>query len=268
MTFCAKILLCFLCFGAFVAPQATMLSDAWREYDYQNFSGAYRLFGTVISQKTASQPDIQMARYGQALVVQYRIPGGDAKKALPLYKQVLAQVGDTNLLSPALYLNIAKAYRSQNRAGFDSASLWLKNILSRYPGSLYAHEAALETAYLLSYTQTKKDFLASIDFLKAYCAQYPSNAFASTMYLFNSSLALGMKNYELGRDQLIMADSVGVINIRRRPTVVYQIGYISEKILHDKASALKYYNKLIESYPTDQRITYCQMRIDALKEQP
>jgi two-component system nitrogen regulation response regulator GlnG len=75
-----------------------MLDSAWREYEYQNFGGAARLFSLIQRDRAATADERLQARIGTAMVVHYRIPGGDPQRAIPLYRAILDSLGDAHPL--------------------------------------------------------------------------------------------------------------------------------------------------------------------------
>jgi tetratricopeptide (TPR) repeat protein len=251
---------------SFVVPSFAKdgLSDGWREYDYQNFDGAERIFKEVLNDRATPADQALQARIGVAMVVHYRMPGGDPARALPLYRAVLDSLPPQHPARPNLLLLIGRAYAQMKKPMNDSARVYFEKILAEYPGTIESDEAALEKAYILSLVQAERDFRAAMRFLEEYCAASPNNTLASTMHYFCARLSMSLADFPLARAHLIIADSLGVVNIRNRPVVIYQIAFISDKKLNDPATARKYYRKLIEKYATDGRVFYSQMRLKEL----
>jgi tetratricopeptide (TPR) repeat protein len=240
------------------------ISDAWREYDYQNFDGAARIFGEVLKDRAAAPEQRIQARLGIAMVVHYRIPGGDPERAIPMYRAVLDSLPRESAVRPNVLLLIGRAYAQMKKPMHDSAQVYFRKIDAEYPGTVESDEAALEQAYILSYRQTEPDFRNAIRFLQEYCDRSPGNTLASTMHMFCARLAQSLKDLPLARAHLIVADSLGVVNIRNRPIVMYQIAFISDTKLNDPATAKKYYRKLITTYSTDGHAFFCKMRLKEL----
>jgi len=243
-----------------------MLAEAWKEYEYQNFPAADRLFDRALEATDADAESGIQARLGKAMVVHFRVPGGNPGDAIALYQEVLADIGPDHKVTPNIHLLIGKAYRALDEPELDSARAYLEIVLSEAGGTIEADEAALETAYTHSYKQDRENFMLAIDFLQDYLSKNPGCAMASTMYLFCAKLFMHMKDYEKARENLIHADSLGVANLKYKPTVLFQIAYISEVELRDTATAYRYYRKLTRKHPLDSRTYFSELRVKAFED--
>ncbi|MBD3344483.1 MAG: tetratricopeptide repeat protein [Chitinivibrionales bacterium] len=239
------------------------LGDAWREYNYQNWHKADQLFSQIIKESQSPDEVIQ-AKIGQAMIVHFRIPGGKPDKALDMYNEILHEIGPSHKVSSNLYLLMGRAYMGFNEPDTASAKKHFEWIFAHDAGSNEAHEAALEMAFIKSYVHDRDYIIEAINYLQNYCTRYPENPLVGTMMGFCANLAINVKEYEKARQYLVAWDSIGVMNVRYKSAVVYQIARMSEEALNDTATAVKYYKKLVTEYESDNRLYFSQLRLKAL----
>jgi tetratricopeptide (TPR) repeat protein len=249
-------------------PANPLLSEALKEYGFQNFNRAAQLFSVVIKDKNSTPDEKIQARLGAIMVIHYQMPGGNPQKALVLYKQLAAKIPADHFLLPNIYLFIGRAFFNRETPQADSATVWFDKIITRYPGTICAHEAVLEKAYIALGAHDLKKAAEAVGILEKYLSAYPTNPFAGTMHGVASSIAMTILNdYALARTHLIAAYDVGVVNVFSRGTILFQIAQISEKKLHDPTVAVNYYQKLIAEEPNDFRVYYSRLRIKALSKE-
>ncbi|MBD3319461.1 MAG: tetratricopeptide repeat protein [Chitinivibrionales bacterium] len=258
------VLIVALLFSAVLPLQAeSLLQEAWREYNYQNWHRADQIFSQIIDESDIPD-DVIQAKIGEAMIVHFKIPGGRPGKAIGMYEEILQDVGPSHAVSPNLNLLMGRAYMALRKPDIASAKKHFEKILTDNPGSIEAHEAALEMAYIKSYVHDYNYFMDAINFLQKYCTRYPENPLAGTMMGLCANLALDLKEYEHARSYLIAWDSIGVMNVRYKSAVVYQIARMSEEVLGDTATAITYYQKLAREYESDNRLYFSQLRLKAL----
>lgn len=78
----------------------------------------------------------------------------------------------------------------------------------------------------------------------------PAFSAAVHWYLGNEYIA-SLLDYRQAVLHLSIADRQGLVSLKYRPTVKYQIARIYHKKLNDPEKALKYYRKFVQDYPND-----------------
>ena len=132
---------------------AASLDSAWIEYRFQNWRRADELFGRVLRDRTADARDRLAARIGQALTVQYRMPGARPEKAAAMYRALLGELGDTHPLALQLRLFLGQSCAQMRPADTLQAHAQFDSVIAG-PDALLAGQAVVDRARLMVRTPT------------------------------------------------------------------------------------------------------------------
>ena len=214
-----------------------------------------------------------MATYGLATVWDLRRPGEDPKKATQLYKEILAAAPDSPMipwteLALARQMHLVPVGQEPDYAAVNQA---YQHILDKFPGHLAAKEAFL---YLQSIQLAKlepKSTRAAVAKLEDFVAR-EKKEFLSPAW---SLLAVGYTT--LGdQEKRLLAEKNSFETTEVDPSdpfiefawAYWNLGTIAEFEVGDFDLARKYYNLLLEKYPTDRLGYGCEQalaRMDALE---
>jgi tetratricopeptide (TPR) repeat protein len=245
---------------------AEMLDKGWEEYWLQNFSAADKIFQSILKNGGASREEMAEAKLGRAMIVNYQMPGRNPQKAVSLYAAVIPEIESEDLKAQTMIL-LARAY-GENAATADSALGWLSRVIAEYPESNAAREAVLETAYLRLRSYRLEEVPGIIALLEDDLRTHPSHVYAGTMHGVCGLLALEVqRDFPMAQKHLIAWYDAGIANLSNKPTVLFQIGQISEKMLDDPQTAARYYQLLADNHPTDVRNYISRMAARRLREE-
>lgn len=252
---------------------ATLIGKAWTDYRLSEFQTAALSFEAAQAKAPPGSDDWAMATYGLATVWDLRRPGEDPKKATGLYKEILVAAPDGPMapwteLALARQLHLVPVGEEPDYAAVDKA---YRHIIDKYPGHLAAKEAFL---YLQSIQLAKlepKSTQAAIDKLLDFVA-HEKKEFLSPAW---SLLAVGY--HTLGdQEKRLEAEKNSFETTEVDPSDPYlefgwaywNLATIAEFEVGDFAMARKYYQLLLDKYPTDIRVHGCKQalkRMDALE---
>jgi hypothetical protein len=243
------------------------LTEAWDEFQLENYSKAKTIFTAVVSDRNgASNDDIMQAKFGLALLSRYQTPGADIAKSIEQYKALLAEIKADNKLVPAVHLFLGRAYGQLTPPDIESSRKEFTQVVEKYPGSTEEYEATIELALCNLHSPTKENIQKAIAILEAELVKSPKNPLAGVMHQYCGKLGMTIEDYKLGRDHLMAAVDFGLPNMKNLAGFLFQIAYTSERQLDDPKTAIVYYKRFVKEILSDGRKYYCEQRIAALEQ--
>jgi tetratricopeptide (TPR) repeat protein len=240
-----------------------LIDRAWEEYRLQNFSAAEDLFNQVLQHRQSGAEEILQARIGAAMVEHYRMPANNPENAAEQYEAILDSLPQRHALYPNIELLAGRAWiNTKNETFFDRAKIHFQSVYDRHNGAIEAREAILELAFIELLSVEQSSLHAAITMIENDLNRYPDNPFASSMHAFCSSIALALNDHKRSRQHNIERYHSGIPNRNSIPSVLFQIAYISETMLQDTATAIEYYQELIDTTLDDGRRNFCKMKIE------
>ena len=248
-------------------PAGEALERGWRAYHGRNFAGAEEAFRSISG--IGSEKDRLLARLGLAMVEHFRMPGARPDLAIPQYEALLNEAAVGPAFKANLHILLGEAHLNKEVADPAKAEQHYALARSAAPDSLFAREAVLRLARLRLRQPTEQGFRAAVAVLEEDLTGQPGNPLAGTQHLLCAQLLLALSqpgDVLRARAHLQQAYAVGLVNQRRKGDVLFAVAAMSEQELGDPETALRYYQLLLDSIPTDYRMYYAKLRVAALKE--
>jgi tetratricopeptide (TPR) repeat protein len=234
-----------------------LISSAWNNYRSGAYSAAIEEFNAAVIQTPETSEDHLQALYGLATTWNWRSPGDDRAKAESLY-QKLQQLSPGHDLAAWSLLALARlkhvAPVDQN---FDApeARRAYQECIDRFPNHPAADEAFIYQQSTLIVSMKPEEVKQASATLEKFVVQKPNSRFNSPAYHLLS------KAYELLKqpDKQLQARVKAIELEERDPenpepefaNAYWNIATIAEFDAGDFDTARKYYQRLIDEYPTD-----------------
>jgi tetratricopeptide (TPR) repeat protein len=252
---------------------AALIDEGWTAYRLSEFQNALLSFESARQKAARGSAEWAMATYGLATTWNLRRPGENPELATEFYKEILAAAPDSPMipwteLALARQLHLVPVGQEPDYAAVDKA---YQHIIDTFPGHLAAKEAFLYQQSILlakldpkSSREVEKRLLAFIDNGKLEFAS-PAWSLLTVAYVTlkeqEKRLEAELKSLELTE----VDPSDPFIEFGGR---YWNIATIAEFEVGDFELARKYYNLLLEKYPTDIHVHGCKQalkRMDALE---
>lgn len=250
--------------GARAADPRATLDDAWREFFFQMYDKADRLFARAL-RETAAAPALRAeAEIGAAMLAQFRETGGDVQRAIGAYERLL----NSGLEGPprALCLSmLAEAYATQQRDA-DADRLW-DEVITRFADLPIAQDALLRrTAHHLRQVRSDRagEALRYLDEKrKLFPAPTPEapglapafDLMAGEAHFWRSEVREARAAWE----RYVKLASPRTTSYAQYASVTLRVAQLSER-LGEPEVAGRYYRHFVEQTPNDVRAYYALER--------
>lgn len=236
---------------------ASLIGEGWTAYRLSEFQNAALFFESARQQAERGSDAWAMATYGLATTWDLRRPGEDPARATDLYKEILANAPSSPMipwteLALARQQHLVPVGQEPDYAAVNAA---YQHIIEKYPDHLAAKEAFL---YLQSIQLAKLDPKTSrvaekklLSFIDSGKNEFASPAWSLLTVAYvtlneqEKRLQAELKSLELTE----VDPSDPYIEFGGR---YWNIATIAEFEVGDFDLARKYYNLLLEKYPTDR----------------
>jgi tetratricopeptide (TPR) repeat protein len=252
---------------------AALIGEGWTAYRLSEFQNALLAFESAIQKAARGSDEWAMATYGLATTWNLRRPGEDPVRATELYKEILAAAPDSPMipwteLSLARQQHLVPVGQEPDYAAVDKA---YQHIIDTFPGHLAAKEAFL---YQQSIQLAKLDPTSSREVEKQ-LLEFIGNGkpeFASPAWSLLTVTYVTLKEQEKRLEAELKSLELTEVD-PSDPFLEFggrywNIATIAEFEVGDFDLARKYYNLLLEKYPTDIHVHGCKQalkRMDALE---
>lgn len=253
------------------AKDADPIASGWNNYALGEFDRAVTSFETALAGATPGSDEQFKALYGLATTWNLRRPGEDVEKARALFQQIVDanprhDLAAWSLLALARMKHLVPVGEDPD---YDEVRKAYQEVMDRYPDHLAAKEAFLyyqsTRVASLDAKQTREALAALEEFVKN-----PENKFIGPAYslIAVSSQTLGLPEKRLwAEEQSLATTEVDPTNpFTEFAWQYWNLATIAEFEVGDFATARKYYNKLIEEYPTDIRIFGARKALERMDE--
>ncbi len=250
-----------------------LIGEGWTKYRLSEFHDAQLAFEAARAGSQKGSDDWAMATYGLATTWDLRRPGEDPRKATGLYREILDAAPDSPM-TPWTELALVRQQHLVpvgQEPDYKAVNAAYKRIMDKFPGHLAAKEAFL---YLESIQLAKLEPKTSrqsekrlLDFISGGKPEFLSPAW-SLLTVAYVTLGEQEKRLEAELKSLELTEvdpSDPFIEFGGR---YWNIATIAEFEVGDFALARKYYQLLIDKYPTDIHVHGCKQalkRMDALE---
>ncbi len=261
------------------AAEASILSEAWREYAFMEFRKARRLFDRVIADPP-NREDLCQALTGRAFCYQFggrgNVTVGDFREALAAYGRCLQELGDGHRLAPFWLAMTAEChYRihllSRDAAALGEAEKLWQRLQRDHHDSIFNQDALLlrATAGLTDFKDARTtDRMAEIE---AYLAEDAGKGRAGGPGLLAPVMANYLANAYFWRGDYARSVAwyreycrLGPTSFRERNTVWFRVARIADEKLDDRDTAIEFYTKIWKEAPSDGKVYFCMERVREL----
>jgi len=254
--------------GSALAQEAPdqLLGRAWNEYGLQAFSNAEELFSEVSESSLANKEERWQALLGLAFIMHYQMPGRDPEAAIPLYEDLLKQVGETREWRGQVLGRLADCHVEIVPPQMDKArSLYKEAISSLAPGSLLIPETSLRL--LSSYIQRpdREEIKRGLALAEELAPRFTDTPFESVFHGLRAEMAFFIDDYVALVDALDKQYRAGINNISVKELVLFRLARINEVELGDYKRAEAYYRRLATEVPSSQKAHFAMLRANELK---
>ena len=248
------------------------MADGWEAYRLGEFDLAVRTFQQAETIAAIRVP----ALFGEAQTWQLRRPDPDRKKAVTLYRQVLALAPQSDyaawsLLALARIKALVPAGQLVDVAAVQAD---FQAVLDQFPDHLAGHEALLSLQALKLQTNHPavwRDVLATVD---QFLHRHPQTPYANAAHSLRAHCyrMLGEPANELAAVREIwQTGEADPRNPKQNQVAIeWRIATLAEFDVGDFATAREYYRRLIAEYPTEQRVFLAKQELqhmDAIEAQ-
>jgi tetratricopeptide (TPR) repeat protein len=250
---------------------AERIDSAWQNYRLNEWSLALRDFESAIADTEPGGGDWAMCQYGIATTWAQRRPGEDPKKAREMYQELLAKAPQS-AMAPWTELALARMIHLVpvgQDPDYPEVRKLYKAIEDKYPGHLAAKEAFM---YRMS------TLIASLDddLMEEAAAELEKFVQGESQEFVGSSYSLLSVVYNMTgqQEKRLWAEENAFDKTEVDPAdpsvefawAYWNLACISEFELGDFARARKYYNELMEKYPSDIRIHGCKSALKRMDD--
>jgi tetratricopeptide (TPR) repeat protein len=252
---------------------AALIGEGWTAYRLSEFQNAALAFDAARASADRGSDAWAMATYGLATTWDLRRPGEDPALATQLYQEILAGAPDSPMipwteLALARQQHLVPVGENPDYAAVNKA---YQHIMEKFPGHLAAKEAFL---YLQSIQLAKlepQSTRAAAEKLQEFATREKKEFLSPAWSLL--AVAYNTLNQQ---EQRLHAEKTSFETTEVDPSDPYiefawaywNLATIAEFEVGDFVLARRYYNLLLEKYPTDIRVYGCKQaleRMDALE---
>lgn len=250
---------------------AALISEGWTAYRLSEFENAIVAFEAAIAKAEPASDEWAMATYGLATTWDLRRPSEDPARATKLYQDILAAAPDGRM-APWTELALARQKHLVpvgQEPDYNAVNAAYRHIMQKYPGHLAAKEAFLYLESIQLAQLDPRTTLAAksnlLEFVQSRQKEFVGPAWSllavadTTLKEPENRLNDEQKSFEL--TEVDPSD----------PYVEFAWAYwnlatIAEFEVGDFDTARKYYNLLIEKYPTDIRVYGCKQALQRMDD--
>jgi tetratricopeptide (TPR) repeat protein len=250
---------------------AALISEGWTAYRLSEFQSALLAFESAMQKAERGSDEWAMATYGLATTWDLRRPGEDPERATELYKEILA-AAPNGPMAPWTDLALARQQHLVpvgQEPDYDAVNAAYQHILEKYPGHLAAKEAFL---YLQSIQLAKLEPNSSrvaekklLEFIDNGKPEFVGPAW-SLLAVADTTLKEPEKRLQSEEKAFETTEVDPADPYVEFAWAYWNLATIAEFEVGDFAAARKYYNLLLEKYPTDIRVYGCKQALARMDE--
>jgi tetratricopeptide (TPR) repeat protein len=239
------------------------IQDGWQSYRLGEFKRAIAVFEELLAAAPEGSEDHLQALYGLATTWNLRRPGEDPEKAGELYRHLLQlapehEMAAWSLLALARMKHLVPVGQDPDYPAVRKA---YQEVIDRFPGHLAAREAFIYLNATYVATLQEEELRQAVAALETFVAESEKN---NDLRFISPALSLLAVSYTALNEQenrlRVEIKSLSAVELDPfNPFAEYawaywNIGTIAEFEVGDFDTARKYYRRLLEEYPTDQRV--------------
>lgn len=242
--------------GASGTPHQDPMKQAWEYVQYYEFEKAIPLFRAVRSEGEVGSAKWIEATFGLAMSLQHRTPpdADSVREARGLYLD-LADRCPKAACVPRAILNAARIDELrdyyQDVIDLKSARALYRRVIQDYPTDPIVSEAVLRLAQSYIITMKPEEIQEGIKIIRDWLKDHPNDRLAGLMYLMLGDIYFApLEQYDESVKAFIKADELKSLEPGQEGFIYWRIARLAHKKLNDRATAIKYYTKIITDTPT------------------
>ena len=259
----ATILLCWV--GAMAAraegAKDPLLVEAWNEFRAGRNNEAAARFTAVVDRHPGKSPVRLQALYGYALAMGYSLPSPKVQEALAALKTVV-DADPQGEIAPWAILEMGNLVIDRSRASNPVAAAHFQRVLTEFPGSPAADEAALKFAGAKIAEGNRESVLQGINALEAHLAQRPNNPAAVVMHLrLDYAYCVILQDYA---NSLRHAEAVCRLRLRdpfRWSRQLWHTAELHRRFSGDRERAAHFYRMILAEAPRSEHAWPARQRL-------
>ncbi len=234
------------------------LHRAWQEYEFQAHDLAEKYFTQARESFPEASAGSREAALGLAMVGHFREKGRDLEGAAAQYESLLEAgvEGTTRLLTESMFASALAELGELERAN----DIW-DEIITANPDTLIAQDALMSRTLANMGPYDSPQTGEAIRYLQEKRALFPEPTREDPAMAPSYDELLGEAyfwrgEYRKSRDAFIRYVEIGTIRTtgyKNRANGMVRIARMSESLLDDTETAGRYYRKLVEEMPSDER---------------
>ena len=253
-------------------PPEKRIRAGWDNYRLGEFSLALKDFQAVV-EASAPGSDLHLAAlYGEATTWRLRRPDEDLEQAARLYQRVI-ELAPTNSLAAWSWLALARIQSlplDGQPAPLARQEQAYREVISRFP----FHPAG-EEAFLMMQAARLADSSAGLaarvrEEITAFLETHGGSGWRSAANTLLSHCCLVMGDGEARLAAVMSAWKTGEMDpsnpVQDRSWTYWQLATVAEFEAGDFATAREYYRKLMEEYPTEQKVFLARQELQRMDE--
>ena len=238
------------------------LDQAWTHYTLGEFEQAVRAFEEVRDDPAAGPDRKRAALFGLATTWNLRLPVSDQDKALAagLYRRVVDE-DPAGELAPWGRLALARLKHLVpvgEEPDYPALRAAYQEVIDRHSGHLAAQEAFLYQQSILAASLDPQEAEQCLRALRGFLDKNPASPFRSAIW---SLITVCCATLDLPEERLqaeisaLETEEVDPTNpFQERAGHYWSIATVAEFEAGDLDTARRYYRRLLEEYPTDQKV--------------
>ena len=262
-----------LCLGAKVNDSGHaegLLLQAAEEVAVFDFARGYEVFAEAMTESERGSDVWQAAVLGKAICRQQVSPVTRAavEEAASLYQELLQVSADSAHAARAL-MNLGRIAElsdyNNDQMDLVKARSRYQQVVDRWPTAEIAGEATLRIASTYIQTYRKEEVLQGITLLEKWLADHPDDVLASAMWHYlGDTYMYPLEDYKSSLDCYERADNLGLLEKGREGPVYWRMAVLADRMLQDRARAVRYYTKIVEVVPTSGKAYEAQLALKRL----
>jgi len=240
------------------------------EIGYVNFERARGFFRKAVAVAAEGSPVWQQAVFGQAVCAQHISPPTKASidEAVSLYKMLLEKTPDSPLAARTM-MNLGRIAELRDYGGdtpdLEAAREWYIRVRDRFMNEPIAGEATLRIAATYIQTYEPEQVRKGVEILHAWLADHPKDELASAMWQYLADTYFyPLRDYRRSVECYEKADAIGWTDVANKGPIYWRVANLADRFLNDRATAIKYYTKIIRETPNSGKAYESQLALRRL----
>jgi tetratricopeptide (TPR) repeat protein len=267
-----------LAFSALTAEGAEQAADpvdekiaaACQEVAYINLEKAHALFVEAKAMAKPGSPKWDEAIFGEATCVWHLLPisRSNAEEAFKLFTQ-LVNTCPKGKCTPRALMSLGRILElpedRDDPIDLPGAREWYQKVKDGWPNDPIAGEATLRIAGTYIQTYDDAQMQQGIKLLRGWLDTHPSEPLASIMWQYLAdTYFFPLKDFPKALDAWEKVDALGWTEQGLQGKDYWRIATMSEKLLHNRDAAIKYYTKIIKETPNSGKFWESRLALERL----